>query len=54
MGVYYESVIRLGSCVELGCRTRPLEHEGSIAVGDHCRLDSVVSLGDGSQHTTYL
>ena len=50
VGLSYVSVGRLGSRVELGCRSRPLEREGSISVDDRRRLGGLVDLGDDSRH----
>ena len=38
VGLSYVSVCRLGCRVELVCRIRPLEREGSIPVDDRRRL----------------
>ena len=50
VGLSYVSVGRLVSHVELVCRIRPLEREGSIPVDDRRRLGGLVDLGDDSRH----
>ena len=40
----------MGCRVELACRIRPLEREGSIPVDDRRRLGGLVDLGDDSWH----
>ena len=50
VGLSYVSVGRLVSRVELVCRIRPLEREGSIPVDDRRRLGGLVDLGDDSRH----
>ena len=50
VGLSYVSVGRLGCRVELVCRIRPLEREGSIPVDDRRRLGGLVNLGDDSRH----
>ena len=50
VGLSYVSVGRLVSRVELVCRIRPLEREGSIPVDDRRRLGGLVDLGDDSWH----
>ena len=50
VGLSYVSVCRLVCRVELVCRIRPLEREGSIPVDDRRRLGGLVNLGDDSRH----
>ena len=50
VGLSYVSVCRLVGRVELVCRIRPLEREGSIPVDDRRRLGGLVDLGDDSRH----
>ena len=50
VGLSYVSVCRSGCRVELVCRIRPLEREGSIPVDDRRRLGGLVNLGDDSRH----
>ena len=50
VGLSYVSVCSLVGRVELVCRIRPLEREGSIPVDDRRRLGGLVDLGDDSRH----